>query len=90
MTTPEIGGVCPPRFEPVRAAFAANFDDGAELGARFCLAIEGEIVLDLWAGYADRAQTRKFDDTTLTPVFSTTKAVAALMVARLVGQGRLA
>jgi CubicO group peptidase (beta-lactamase class C family) len=90
VTTPEIGGVCPPQLEPVREAFAANFEDGAELGARFSLAIEGEIVLDLWAGFADRAQTRAFDDTTLTPIFSTTKAVAALMVARLVGQGKLA
>ncbi len=90
MTRPEIGGVCPPQLEPVRAAFAANFEAGAELGARFSLAIEGEIVVDLWAGFADRAQTRPFNDATLTPIFSTTKAVAALMVARLVGQGKLA
>lgn len=90
MTTPQIGGFCPPQLDPVREAFAANFEAGQELGARYALAIDGEIVLDLWAGYADRAQTRAFDDTTLTPVFSTTKAVAALMVARLVGQHRLA
>lgn len=90
MTTPQIGGFCPPQLDPVLRAFAANFEAGQELGARYALAIEGEIVLDLWAGYADRAQTRAFDDTTLTPVFSTTKAVAALMVARLVGQHRLA
>jgi CubicO group peptidase (beta-lactamase class C family) len=86
----EIGGVCPPQLDPVREAFAANFAEDAELGARFCLAIEGEIVLDLWAGFADRARTRPFDAATLTPVFSTTKAVTALMLARLVGQGRLA
>jgi CubicO group peptidase (beta-lactamase class C family) len=85
-----IGGVCPPQLEPVREAFAANFAEGAEQGARFSLAIEGEIVLDLWAGWADRAQTRPFDATTVTPVFSTTKAVTAIMVARLVGQHRLA
>jgi len=90
VSIPEIGGFCPPQLEPVREAFAANFEAGSELGARYALAIEGEIVLDLWAGHADRAQTRAFDDTTLTPVFSTTKAVAALMVARLVGQRRLA
>jgi len=90
VTTPQIGGFCPPQLDPVREAFAANFEAGQELGARYALAIEGEIVLDLWAGYADRAQTRAFDDATLTPVFSTTKAVAALMVARLVGQHRLA
>jgi len=85
----EIRGVCPPRFEAVRGAFAANFAEGLELGARFALAIEGEVVVDLMAGWADRDRIRPFDDDTLTPVFSTTKAMASFMVARLVGEGRL-
>ena len=89
MSETEIHGVCPPQFEAVREAFAANFAEGLEQGARFALALEGEVVVDLWAGTADRAKTRPFDETTLTPVFSTTKAVAALMIARLVSQGRL-
>lgn len=84
-----IHGVCPPRFEAVRAAFTANFDEGRELGARFALAVDGEIVVDLMGGFADRAMTRPFGPDTLTPVFSTTKAIASLMIARLVGQGRL-
>ena len=90
MSPLDIGGVCPLAFEPVREAFAASFDEGLEQGARFSLAIEGEVVVDLWAGWADRARTRSFDERTLTPVFSTTKAVAAVMLARLVGQHRLA
>jgi CubicO group peptidase (beta-lactamase class C family) len=85
----EVRGLCPPRFEPVRAAFSANFDEGLELGARFALAIEGEIVVDVMGGFADRAQTRPFAEDTLTPVFSTTKAMAAFMMARLAGEGRL-
>ena len=85
----EIRGVCPDRFSAVRDAFAANFAEGAELGARFSVAIEGEIVVDLMAGWADRSKTVAFGPDTLTPVFSTTKAVAALMLARLVSQGRL-
>ena len=40
-------------------------------------------------GWADRDQTRPFAEDTLTPVFSTTKAMASFMIARLVGQGRL-
>jgi CubicO group peptidase (beta-lactamase class C family) len=90
MALGEIRGVCPDRFAPVRAAFEANFAQGAELGARFCLAIEGQVVVDLIGGFADRAQTRAFDERTLTPVFSTTKALASLMIARLVDAGRLA
>jgi CubicO group peptidase (beta-lactamase class C family) len=84
-----IHGVCPPRFDAVREAFTRNFDDDGELGARFSLAVEGEIVVDLWSGWADRARTRAFAADTLTPVFSTTKAVTALMLARAVDAGRL-
>lgn len=85
----EVRGVCPRAFEAVRDAFAANFAENRELGARFALAVEGEIVVDLIGGWADRAMTRPFAEATLTPVFSTTKAMASLMLARLVGQGRL-
>ncbi|MCX7586892.1 serine hydrolase domain-containing protein [Phenylobacterium sp. 58.2.17] len=87
--TPEIHGLCPERFAGVRAAFEDNFVTGQELGARFSLVQRGELVVDLWAGFADRQRTRAFDETTLTPVFSTTKAIAALLIARLVDAGKL-
>jgi CubicO group peptidase (beta-lactamase class C family) len=85
----EITGLCPSRFSAVRDAFAANFEASLELGARFALAIDGEIVVDLMGGFADRAQSRPFGADTLAPLFSTTKAAASLMIARLVSQGRL-
>ena len=73
---------CLPKFEPVRQAFLANFGgDFPELGARFVACIEGEPVLDLWGGHADRARTLPFDPRTLAPVFSTSKAVTSLMLA---------
>jgi CubicO group peptidase (beta-lactamase class C family) len=86
----EISGTAPARFAAVTDAFADNFARGEELGARFTLVEAGEVVLDLWAGHADRAQTRPFDARTLTPIFSTTKALASLLIARLVDQGKLA
>jgi CubicO group peptidase (beta-lactamase class C family) len=86
----DITGLCPDRFSAVREAFTANFENGGELGARFALAIDGEIVIDLMGGHADRKREVVFGPDTLTPLFSTTKAVAALMVARLVDEGRLA
>lgn len=89
MTT-DITGFCPARFSRVRDVFEANFADGGELGARFALAIDGEVVVDLMGGHADRQRTIAFGPDTLTALFSTTKAVAALMVARLVDEGRLA
>lgn len=86
----EIDGFAASRFGAVKDAFAANFAEGLEEGARFTLVEAGETVVDLWAGHADRARKTPFLADTLTPIFSSTKALAALMVARLVDQGRLA
>jgi CubicO group peptidase (beta-lactamase class C family) len=85
----EIAGFAQDRFAAVKDAFAANFEEGRELGARFTLVLAGETVVDLWAGFADRQRTKAFDAATLTPVFSTTKAIAALLIARLVDQDKL-
>jgi CubicO group peptidase (beta-lactamase class C family) len=88
--SPPIHGLCPDRFGAVREVFTHNVSSGLESGARFALAHRGEIIIDLYGGHADRARTRPFDDKTLTPVFSTTKLIASLMIARLVDQGLLA
>ena len=42
-----VQGVCPPRFDAVRALFQQNLDAGLEQGVRFALALEGELVVDL-------------------------------------------
>lgn len=85
----EIGGTCPDTFAKVKDAFAENFAQGLERGARFTAVIGGETVLDIWGGMADREGARPFNDTTLTPVFSTGKAVMATLIARLVDKGKL-
>src|SRR6185436_13150234 len=85
----EIAGFAPARFAAVKDAFAANFAEGLERGARFTLVEAGEVVVDLWAGSADRKGEVAWDEDTLTAVFSTTKALGALMIARLVDAGKL-
>ncbi len=85
----EISGSAPARFSSVKDLFAASFAAGEELGARFTLVEAGEVVLDLWGGFVDRKRTLAWDESTLAPVFSTTKAVASLMIARLVDAGKL-
>ena len=92
-TLPEIHGVCPASLSAVKDAFAANFVDAPEgldeQGARFSVCIEGELVVDLWAGMADPRAGTPFDERTLTPVFSSGKAMMALMVATAVERGLL-
>lgn len=90
---PDIHGLCPARFNAVKDAFAANFTDAPEglneQAARFSVTIDGEVAVDLWAGSADTAGRTPFTDKTLVPVFSTGKAVMALMIARCVDKGLL-
>lgn len=78
-----------PGFEPVLDAFNANFDEGLELGAGFCAILDGEVVVDLVGGHMDRAKTRPWTRQTLVPVYSTTKPIAAMVIARLQDQGLL-
>lgn len=85
----EIHGTAPGRFGAVKDVFAGHFDQGLELGARFTVALEGEVVVDLIGGFTDRARTVPWDERTYAPVFSTGKAIMALLMARLVDQGRM-
>ncbi|MFT3998070.1 MAG: serine hydrolase domain-containing protein [Asticcacaulis sp.] len=89
----DIHGFAPARFAAVKDRFAQNFVDGpdglTERGARLTVVQDNEVIIDLWGGVSDREGTKPFTDTTLTPVFSSTKAVTALMIARLVDQGKL-
>ena len=94
ITAPEISGLCPPRFHAVKDAFAANFTDAPdglnEQGARFSVVIAGETVLDLWAGVAEPRDRTPFTDKSLVPVFSSGKAVMAILMASAVQRGKLA
>lgn len=92
-TRPDIHGICPPAFAAVKDAFARNFTEAPEglneQGARFSVCIEGEVAVDLWGGWADAAGTVPYGPETLTPVFSTGKAVMALMIATCAERGLL-
>lgn len=94
MTDPiDIQGVCAPGYEAVREVFAANFTEAPEglneQAARFSVLVEGEAVVDLWAGHADTAKTTPFTEATLTSVFSTGKAVMAILMATAVEAGKV-
>ncbi len=86
---PPIQGVCPPKFQAVRDQFEAHLASGGDLGAGFAIAVDGELVIDLTGGWADRRHDAPFGPRSLVSIFSVTKAATALMMARLVGAGRL-
>lgn len=90
MTDLLLAGEAAPAFGAVANAFANNFRSEGEIGASFCVFRGGEKVVDLWGGHADAARTRPWERDTLVNLWSTTKGVMALCVARLTDQGLLA
>jgi CubicO group peptidase (beta-lactamase class C family) len=78
-----INGTCDARFEPVRQAFAENFEKRGDIGAAVAVTIDGNPVIDLWGGYADKAGTRPWVRDTIVNVYSATKGFAATCVNRL-------
>jgi len=85
----EINGYCEERFEPVKEVFADNFKSDLDVGASLAATIDGKIVMDIWAGYSDEAQTRLWEQNTIVNVYSTTKVMTALCVLMLVDRGRI-
>ena len=84
----EIHGTCDPAFEPVREAFAGNFESGLELGASVAVTLDGRPIVDLWAGDAD-ASGRPWRQDTIVNVFSTTKTMAGLCLLMLADRGEI-
>ena len=85
----ELHGVCHERFQPIRDALAANFENGREIGASVAVIWRGETVVDLWGGSADRAQTRPWERDTIVQVFSISKIMLVLCMMMLVDRDQL-
>jgi CubicO group peptidase (beta-lactamase class C family) len=84
----EIHGSCAPQFAPVRDAFAGNFAAGLEVGASVAVTLDGEPVVDLWAGEAVKGGAPWQRDT-IVNVYSTTKTMAAICVLMLADRGAI-
>ncbi len=84
-----LGGTCGARFDSLRELFAAKLRSGEDLGGSLAVVIDGEVVVDLWGGWADEARTVPWAEDTIACVFSTTKTMAALSALVLADRGEL-
>jgi CubicO group peptidase (beta-lactamase class C family) len=84
-----LGGTCSARFDSLRELFAAKLQSGEDLGASLAVNIDGEMVVDLWGGWADESRTVPWTSNTITNVFSTTKTMTSLAALVLVDRGEL-
>jgi CubicO group peptidase (beta-lactamase class C family) len=84
-----VEGFCDSRFKEVRDALEANLASGDELGASIAMNVDGEVVVDIWGGWRDEAETRPWAEDTIVNVWSTTKTVTSLAALMLVADGQL-
>lgn len=89
MTEAAVHGHCDERFAAVREVFENNLKGGLDVGASFAATVEGEMVVDLWGGFADEARTRPWARDTIVNVYSTTKTMTALTALLLADRGVL-
>ncbi|WP_395160190.1 serine hydrolase domain-containing protein [Ilumatobacter sp.] len=84
----EVHGTCKNGFEGVRDAFIQNFEEGLEVGAAAAVTVDGESVVDIWAGDADPNGT-PWERDTIVNVYSTTKTMAATCMLALADRSEL-
>lgn len=84
----DIQGTYDDLFSAVPNKLAALLDEG-DVGGSVAVFVDGEPVVDVWAGYADAARTAQWERETITNVFSTTKTMTALCALILADRGEL-
>src|ERR1051326_1299776 len=73
----------------VRKVLQSLVDEGPEVGLQVAAYLDGQLVVDAWAGLADEASGRPVDGDTLFMLSSTTKGITATCMAILADQGKL-
>jgi CubicO group peptidase (beta-lactamase class C family) len=81
------GGSAQERFAGVQRLFQERLDDGTEIGASVAVSIDGEMVVDLWGGWADEAHSRTWDRDTIVNVYSVSKTMTAITALLLADRG---
>ena len=74
----EIQGRYDEKFESIVDCYKKQFELGLDIGSSLALTYEGEIVIDIWAGTRDKAQSLPWEENTIVNVFSSTKNATSL------------
>ena len=81
-------GSVSPGFETVKEMFETMLRTGCDKRAQLCVYVGDQRVVDLWGTAADVVD-EKFGPDSLVNVFSSTKTITAIVVAKMVDQGLL-
>ncbi|MFG1931732.1 serine hydrolase domain-containing protein [Mycobacterium sp. NPDC048908] len=85
----DVNGHCDSRFAILAEALADELGKGEELGASIAVDVDGESVVDIWGGHADRAKTTPWDRDTIVNFFSCTKTLTALAALIAIDRGTI-
>jgi CubicO group peptidase (beta-lactamase class C family) len=64
-------------YADIAESFKENFEMHGEIGASLCVYHDHKKVIDIWGGHKDPGKNEEWDENTVVPIFSTTKAIAA-------------
>ena len=82
-----VHGAADPHFACAVRSFASMFHGRRFGGGALAVYLDGEPVVDVWTGYADRRGRVPWSADTATMVFSATKGMASTVIHRLVDRG---
>ena len=88
-STVTVKGSCHSDFQEVAETFARNFTEYNEIGASLCVVVDGEVVVDFWAGHKDEGKTEDWETDTLSVAFSSTKVAVSICAHLLIERGEL-
>ena len=81
-----VQGTVAPGFEPVRQLFKENFLKGFEKSAQLCVYVGEEKVVDIWGSVE---YCSEFGPDTLVNVFSSSKSLTSIALAKLIDTGAI-
>ena len=68
----EIQGSYDEKFQSIVDSYENQFRLGLDIGSSLALTYEGEIVIDIWAGTRNKAQSLPWEENTIVNDFSST------------------
>ena len=89
MTNPNVEGYCDPRFSAIEQHFTQAITSGFDTGASVAVEYQGEMVVNLWGGFKKQGSDDPWVEDTLVNIYSTTKAITATCILKLISEGKL-
>ena len=74
----DIQGEFDEKFKSIVDCYENQFELNLDIGSSLAITYHGELVVDIWAGTRDKAQSLPWQEDTIVNVFSSTKNATSL------------